>query len=102
MPRREDSHQRIFGQPTQSDVLAGGARRGAAIQPGKPDESVLIKTLQRPDRAADAAGRQPLSDDKIAALVGMDQEPAAEVAANRGPSKWWAFTAPKRGAARGK
>src|SRR5438093_3531017 len=35
-----------FSVATKAELLAGGARRGASIQPGKPEESVLIKVLR--------------------------------------------------------
>src|SRR4030095_5237590 len=51
----EKTHTSGLSVLSELGLLAGGSRRGAAVQPGKPDESILIKTLRGP-----IAPRKPL------------------------------------------
>ncbi len=76
-------------------LLAGGARHGAAISPGHPDQSVLIRALQGEITPKMPIGRAPFTSaeiEKVATWI-RQFKPAASTSASR---KWWAFTPPSR------
>ncbi len=49
-------------------VLAGG-KNGAAVVPGKPDDSLLIKAVRYTDDDLQMPPKKQLSDDQVATLV---------------------------------
>jgi Protein of unknown function (DUF1553)/Protein of unknown function (DUF1549)/Planctomycete cytochrome C len=84
---------------TKADLLAGGARRGAPIQPGKPDESVLLKVLWGQLEPRMPMGGTPLSEDKIQIIADWIKNlQPGEVSSTAAPAKWWAFESPRVGA----
>ena len=83
---------------TKADLLAGGARRGAPVQPGKPDDSVLIKVLRGQLDPRMPMGGTPLSEDKISIIADwISNLPPSEVSSTSAPAKWWAFEALRTG-----
>src|SRR5262245_38130830 len=52
-----------------ADLLAGGATRGAAIVPGHPEESVLLKLVSGQLKPRMPFQREPLSANEIALLT---------------------------------
>jgi hypothetical protein len=76
-------------------LLAGGARHGAAIAPGHPEQSVLIRALRGETTPRMPMGRPPLSaeeTEKIAAWI-REFKPASPAGVK---TQWWAFVPPKR------
>jgi mono/diheme cytochrome c family protein len=77
---------------TKADLLAGGARRGATIEPGKPEESVLIKVLRGQLEPRMPAGGAPLPEDKIQIIANWIKTlQPAEISAAPSSTGWWAF-----------
>jgi hypothetical protein len=81
---------------SKGDLFAGGARRGALIQPGDPSQSVLIKILRGQIEPKMPFGAPPLSEDKIAVVEAWIKglQPG-EVKASSGLPAGWAFQPPK-------
>src|SRR5689334_856556 len=52
-----------------ADLLAGGATRGAAIIPGHPEESVLVKLVSGQSKPRMPFQREPLAVDEIALIT---------------------------------
>lgn len=84
----EKTHSSGLSVITPKDLLTGGARHGAAIQPGKPDESILLKALRGQLKPQMPLGAPPLSADKIALIAAWitNLPPAQTKSAN--PSTW--------------
>jgi hypothetical protein len=83
---------------SEADLLAGGARRGPLVQPGKPDDSTLLKILRGQVEPRMPLGKPALAEGEISAIVewikGLD---AAAISSNASkPSDWWAFQPPKK------
>ncbi len=83
---------------SRAGLIAGG-NRGAAIKPGAPDESLLIRAVEQTgDLKMPPAGK--LKEEQIAILRQWIQQnaPWPEDAAAKKPRGWdhWAFQAPKR------
>src|SRR5262245_33324896 len=57
-----------------ADLLAGGATRGAAIVPGHPEESVLVKLVSGKLKPRMPFQRDPLSVDEIALITSWIKE----------------------------
>ena len=87
-----DATTRMSGLAVTSveDLLAGGARHGAAITPGHPDQSVLIRALRGELAPQMPMGKPALSDDKIAAVAEWIRafEPPAS---SESGGTWWSF-----------
>src|SRR5438132_12559729 len=82
---------------TESDLLAGGARLGATVQPGRPEESALIKVLRGQLEPRMPLGKPPLAEDQIAVIASWIEnlEPGPVSSAPR-PADWWAFQPVRR------
>ena len=79
------------------DQLVKGGTRGAAIQPGKPDASLLVEAVERKGKLAMPPASK-LADNEIAVLrdwiaAGAEWS-SAPVSAT--PRTWWAFNKPVR------
>ncbi|MEO7651773.1 MAG: PSD1 and planctomycete cytochrome C domain-containing protein [Bryobacteraceae bacterium] len=76
-----------------ADLLAGGARQGAAIAPGRPDESVMLKMIRGESTPRMPMGGQALSAATISQIAGWikDMKPAAPASIAK---KSWAFEKP--------
>ncbi len=97
---RQEGRNSGLALDSRSEVLAGG-NRGAAIKPGKPDESLLIHAIEQAGELKMPPGRK-LKDEHIAALRTWIQQGAvwpADAQAKK-PRGWdhWAFQAPKSSA----
>ena len=84
---------------SRDSILHGGGR-GAAIVPGKPNESLLIKALQQTDESLKMPPGKKLSDPEIAFIaqwiaMGAPWGGAASLAAGAPAKKYWAFIPPK-------
>ena len=81
---------------SKGNLFAGGARRGALIQPGDPSQSVLIKILRGQIGPQMPFGAPPLSDEKIAVVeTWIKGLRAGDVITSPGPAAGWAFQPPK-------
>jgi hypothetical protein len=74
-----------------ADLIAGGATRGAAIVPGHPEESVLVKLVSGQAKPRMPFQREPLAADEIALITGWikDLKDPQDAAPNDAKS-WWA------------
>jgi hypothetical protein len=74
-------------------LLAGGARRGAAVTPGKPDDSVLLKMARGQITPRMPLNAPELPPEKIGAIAAWiaGLEPVTQTKA---AGKWWAFEKP--------
>jgi mono/diheme cytochrome c family protein len=74
-----------------ADLLAGGATRGAAIVPGHPEESVLIKLVSGQAKPRMPFKGEPLSADEIALITSWIKELKSPANAAPGDARsWWA------------
>src|SRR5262249_32736355 len=76
----------------QRETILKGGRRGPAIVPGKPGESLLYRAIAREGELQMPPGKQPLEPGDIARLrewiaAGAPWDSAAAVSG----SSWWAF-----------
>ncbi|MEZ5357131.1 MAG: PSD1 and planctomycete cytochrome C domain-containing protein [Bryobacteraceae bacterium] len=79
---------------TVEGLMAGGARHGAAISPGHPEQSVLIRALRGELAPRMPIGKAPLSNgdiEKIATWIRHFQPAKPQT-----KQRWWAFAPPKR------
>ncbi len=80
-----------LGVLSVAELLAGGATRGAAIVPGHPEESVLIKMVSGRVKPRMPFGKEPLSADEIALITAWIKELKAPPNAAADDAKsWWA------------
>ena len=84
---------------SRDDVLKGG-KRGPAIKPGAPSDSLLIQAVEQSGALKMPLGRPKLKDDEIAILRQWIQQDAAwpALADAKKPRGWdhWSFQIPKR------
>jgi hypothetical protein len=85
---------------TRDDLLKGG-KRGPALKPGVPSESLLIQAVEQTGNVKMPLGRPKLSKNEIAILRKWVEEDAtwpSDVIAAKKPRGWdhWAFQVPKR------
>jgi mono/diheme cytochrome c family protein len=74
-----------------ASLVAGGATRGAAIVPGHPEESVLVKLVSGQTKPRMPFQREPLSADEIALITSWIKElKAPQNAAADDAKSWWA------------
>jgi hypothetical protein len=81
---------------TADNLLQGGARRGAAIAPGNPQDSVIVKMLRGELAPRMPLGKDPLPAGQIDLIADWIKGLKADTAAKA--SRWWAFEPPKSGA----
>ncbi len=85
---------------SRESILHGGGR-GAAMVPGKPNESLLVKALQQTDASLKMPPGKKLSDPEIAFIaqwiaMGAPWGGAASLSAEApAAKKYWAFVPPK-------
>jgi hypothetical protein len=93
----EKSPSSGFSTVSRNDVLQGGARQGKAVQPGKPQTSVLVKMLR-----GDLAPRMPLGGEALPEheiqtisswIEGLKPESQETVVAVK---RWWSFEPVRR------
>ena len=73
---------------------ATGGDSGAAIVPGKPDESLLIKAVRRLDEDIAMPPKKVLPEDEVALLTEWVRRGAPDPRATAPPAKeWWALKA---------
>lgn len=89
-----DSSSRTSGFSIASEeaVMAGGARHGAAVVPGKPAESVLIRILQGDIKPQMPLGK-PLSADEISSISAWIAQLKPEQVVSK-DKRYWAFQKP--------
>jgi mono/diheme cytochrome c family protein len=76
----------------QRETALQGGKRGPAIIPGKPDESVLYRAVARQGDLQMPPGKAALAPDDVAAVRSWIEAGAPWTAAAKGPdSSWWAF-----------
>src|SRR5260370_42074128 len=80
---------------SKSGLMAGGARQGAAVTPGNPDQSVLLKMLRGQVAPRMPLNGQPLAGEKIEAIAGRIAGPKAHAPGKAG-QKGGAFEKPKK------
>ncbi len=71
-------------------MLAGGSR-GAAIVPGKPDESLLYRAVKREGDVKMPPGKSALSADEIAAIGRWIAAGAPWTGEAKSAPSWWSF-----------
>lgn len=74
----------------------GGAQRGSAVTPGKPEESVLIQVLRGKINPRMPYGRPPLTEEKIRQIAAWIEALPPVSSKQSAPGKWWSFQPPKR------
>src|SRR5260370_39842854 len=79
---------------SKSGLMAGGARQGAAVTPGNPDQSVLLKMLRGQAAPRMPLNGQPLAAEKIEAIAGWVAGLEPETAAKT-EQKWGGFEKPR-------
>jgi len=86
--RRADVRPR----PAQRDTILKGGKRGPAIVPGKPDESLLYRAVMRQGDLQMPPGKQALASGDVARLRSWIEAgaPWASTAPTT-ESSWWAF-----------
>ena len=94
---RQEGRNSGLALDSRKEALAGG-NRGPAIEPGKPDESLLIRAVEQKGDLKMPPGRK-LKDDQIAVLrkwIEQGAEWPVDTTAKK-PKGWdhWAFQAPK-------
>ncbi|HEY2253115.1 MAG TPA: PSD1 and planctomycete cytochrome C domain-containing protein [Planctomycetaceae bacterium] len=73
------------------DLLAGGATRGAAIVPGHPELSVLVKLISGQAKPRMPLKGEPLSADEISLVESWIKQLKAPASANSDDARsWWA------------
>ena len=81
---------------TREGMLKGG-KRGAAVTPGKPDDSLLIKAVLRQGELQMPPGKTALTAPAVAALRQWVSEGAQwDARAGKTEPSWWAFRKPVR------
>ena len=87
-----DTGSRMSGLAVTSieELLAGGARHGAAVVPGHPEKSVLIRAVRGELAPRMPMGKPPLPAEEIAVLEEWIRgfQPAT---VSQGGKRWWAF-----------
>ena len=86
----EDNPRNQFSVDTFNRMLAGGFS-GAALAPGKPDESLLVKKLRGQSGARMPLDRDPLDDAtiaKIARWIELARNSTAPTLPRRWPTPW--------------
>src|SRR5689334_8335417 len=81
----------------QRETLIRGGKRGPAIVPGEPDQSLLLKAIKHEGDLKMPPGKQalPASDiETIRAWIADGAKWDAMPASNRSQSSWWAFRKP--------
>ncbi|MBI3682897.1 MAG: PSD1 domain-containing protein [Acidobacteria bacterium] len=78
------------------ELIAGGARHGAALVPGKPQESVLVRIVSGNLTPRMPFGKPPLAQEEIDLIARWITELKPEMAAKS--ERWWAFERPKAAA----
>ena len=86
------SHTSGFSIASQETILAGGARHGAAVSAGNPEESVLIRMLKGDIKPQMPLGKA-LSADEIAKISAWISELKPELTKSD-QKPYWAFTKP--------
>ena len=72
-------------------LLAGGATRGAAVVPGHPEESVLLKMIAGRLKPRMPLDQEPLAADEIALITTwINQLKGTPASAVKEPIAWWA------------
>ena len=79
---------------TRRGLMEGGARHGAAITPGSPDDSILIKVLRGQVTPQMPMGQPPFSAAHIEVISAWIRGLKPEQAKTAADSKWWAFRKP--------
>ena len=85
----------------QRDTLLKGGKRGPAIKPGKPDESLLFQAASHQGELKMPAGsKEPLPKEELEILrhwiLAGANWPAAEVSSKTAGPSWWSFRKPVR------
>ncbi len=82
---------------SREGLLAGG-KRGPSIEPGRPQQSLLLQVVTGGDDLRMPLGREPLAADEIAALESWIREgaPWTEAAIESSQREWWSFTPPAK------
>ncbi|MEZ5396549.1 MAG: c-type cytochrome domain-containing protein [Bryobacterales bacterium] len=78
---------------TRQALLAGG-KRGAAIEPGKPDASLLIQAVDGKHELKMPMGRDALSPEEVETLRTWVQQGASWPEPGAGNAQWWSFQPP--------
>ena len=93
-----DRHTRTSGFSVESldSVLAGGARHGAAVMPGAPDKSPLIKVLRGGIEPRMPLGRA-FSEDRIQLIEQWIGGLSATPRTNSPAEPYWAYVKPAAG-----
>ena len=91
-----DQHNRMSGFSVQdaASVTAGGARRGTAVTPGEPGDSVLLKMLRGHLEPRMPFGKPALAEAELAAVEDWIRGLEPETADAEKPH--WAFMQPRR------
>src|SRR4051794_16240570 len=83
------------------EAILKGGKRGPAIVPGQPDQSLLMKAILREGDLKMPPGKQGLSTNEIAAVrewiaKGASSEVTTELTRKKVEPSWWAFKKPVR------
>jgi len=83
------------------EAILKGGKRGPAIVPGQPDQSLLMKAILREGDLKMPPGKQGLSTNEIAAVrewiaKGASSEVTRELTRKKVEPSWWAFKKPVR------
>jgi len=93
-----DEHNRTsgFSVATLKSFVAGGARHGTAVQPGHPEESIVVQMLKGEIKPQMPFGAQ-LPNTDLAAIVSWIRENAPEISAVLPQqTRYWAFIKPSK------
>lgn len=91
-----DTHMSGFTVDSVESLLRGGARHGAAIAPGHPAQSVLIRALEGSLAPQMPMGKPPLSAEQIETISNWIREFEPPAVAETAADGWNPFEKPER------
>src|SRR5713226_2679822 len=92
----EQTHTSGFSIVTLKSFVAGGARHGAAVKPGRPEESVVVQMLKGDIKPQMPFGKK-LADADLSTIVNWIRDEGSEISAELPKqTKYWAFIRPAK------
>src|SRR5450432_3009748 len=85
-----------FSVDSLSDIAAGGNRRGPAITPGKPAESVLIQVLKGAITPQMPFGKPALPAQQVETISKWIASIKPEAVQSAPKAKWWSLEKPQK------
>ena len=81
----------------ERDALLRGGKRGAAVTPGTPADSLLLRAIKRDGDLKMPPGKAALTSNEIAVIEAWITSGAPwDASAAKTESAWWSFQSPKR------